>query len=317
MHRRTFLATCVKGGGAFSLTILTANHLTSCSRSRPLIRRSLGQTGETLSILGFGGIMLNNMEQPEANNLVARVFDAGVNYYDVAPSYGNAEEHLGPALKPYRDDVFLACKTQKRDRAGAEGELNASLGNLQTDHFDLYQLHAIRTVADVEQAFGPNGAMETFRKARDDGKVRFLGFSAHSQEAALLAMEQFDFDTILFPVNFVCWHHGHFGPEAVKTASEKNMGILAIKSMAFTPIPAGQDRPYPRLWYVPIEQKETAHKAVRFTLAQGVTAAIPPGDSAFFLQALSFIDDHSPLNPPEEQDLQAIAAETPPLFSAV
>lgn len=316
MDRRTFITTCMKGGGALSLTIFTGNHLTSCARSRPLTRRSLGRTGENLSILGFGGIMLNNMEQPEANNLVSQAFDAGVNYYDVAPSYGNAEEHLGPALKPYRDDVFLACKTQKRDQAGAEEELNASLGKLQTDHFDLYQLHAIRTTKDVEQAFGPNGAMETFQKARDDGKVRFLGFSAHSQEAALLAMQQFDFDTILFPINFVCWHHGHFGPEAVKMASDKNMGVLAIKSMAFTPIPEGQDRPYPRLWYVPIEQKETAHKAVRFTLAQGVTAAVPPGDSQFFLQALSFIDDHSPLNPPEEQDLRAIAVETPPLFSA-
>jgi len=120
-----------------------------------LPKRHLGRTGENLSVIGFGGIIVSNVEQDEANNRVARAIDAGCNYFDVIPSYGNAEDMLGPALEPYRQNCFLACKTQKRDAVGAEEELNTSLKKMRTDHFDLYQLHAISSVDDVEKAFGP------------------------------------------------------------------------------------------------------------------------------------------------------------------
>ena len=106
----------------------------------------------------------------EADQYVGEAIDRGINYFDVAPSYGNAEQMLGPALAPYRDGVFLACKTGRRDAAGAQEELENSLRLMQTDHFDLYQLHAITSDEDVQQAFGPGGAMETFLKARDAGQ---------------------------------------------------------------------------------------------------------------------------------------------------
>src|SRR6266545_2218329 len=100
-------------------------------------RRELGRTGEALSIVGFGGIVVMDVEPPEASRLVAEAIDRGVNYFDVAPSYGNAEERLGPALEPYRDQVFLACKTGKRTKTAAAAELRESLGRMRTDHFDL------------------------------------------------------------------------------------------------------------------------------------------------------------------------------------
>src|SRR5919112_1846789 len=99
-------------------------------------QRPLGSTGAELSIIGFGGVVVTNETQSDANDLVAEAIDCGVNYFDVAPSYGNAEERLGPALEPYRANVFLACKTGKRDRAGAAAELRESLRRLRTDHFD-------------------------------------------------------------------------------------------------------------------------------------------------------------------------------------
>ncbi len=317
MKRREFLETCLKGGTLLSVSTAFGGSLIGCSGTQGLPRRPLATTGHELSVIGFGGIMLNNMEQQRANDLIAEAFDAGVNYYDVAPTYGNAEERMGPALEPYRDRSFLACKTTKRDKDGAQEELEASLNKLRTDHFDLYQLHALSSIEDVEQAFGPDGAMETFLRAREEGKVNLLGFSAHSQEAALLAMEQFDFDTILFPINFVCWHQGGFGPEAVEMAASKDMGILAIKSMALTRIPEGQDRPYERLWYIPVEDDATARKAVKFTLSKQVTAAIPPGDPAFFRKALTFKDFTEP-TATEQQDLQNLAVKTPPaVFSGL
>lgn len=102
-----------------------------------LERRSLGRTGETLSILGFGGIVVRDATPAEADRRVGEAVDRGVNYFDVAPSYGDAEEKLGPALEPHRDGAFLACKTTEREAAGARAELEQTLKRLRTDHLDL------------------------------------------------------------------------------------------------------------------------------------------------------------------------------------
>src|SRR5437870_10594780 len=173
-------------------------------------RRPLGTTGEELSMIGFGGILVMNVDPAEAGRLVAEAIDRGINYFDVAPSYGNAEERLGPALAPYRDRVFLACKSGKRDKAEAARELRESLQRMQTDHFDLYQLHALTSMEEMEQALGPGGAMEAFREARDAGLIRYIGFSAHSVETALAAMDRFAFASILFPTNFVLFYQANF-----------------------------------------------------------------------------------------------------------
>ncbi len=285
MKRRTFVTKTVQTGIALSALPL----IKGCDNEPAglLPKRRLGRTGEKLSVIGFGGIIVSNIDQEEANNRVARAIEQGCNYFDVAPSYGNAQDMLGPALEPYRKDCFLACKTLKRDAAEAKEELTTSLKKMRTDYFDLYQMHAMSSVDDVEQAFGPGGAMETFTKAKKEGLVRFLGFSAHSQEAALLAMEKFDFDTILMPVNFVCWFQGNFGPAALARAKEKEMGILALKGLALTGIPEGQQRPYEKAWYVPIEDETIGDLSLRFTFSRGVTAAIPPGEYKFWDRAVN------------------------------
>jgi aryl-alcohol dehydrogenase-like predicted oxidoreductase len=277
-------------------------------------RRALGRTGEELSIVGFGGIVVMNVEPREASRLVAMAVDRGVNYFDVAPSYGNAEERLGPALEPYRDRVFLACKTGKRDRAGAAEELRASLGRMRTDHFDLYQLHAISSMEDVEQALGPGGAMEAFLEARERGLIRFIGFSAHSVEAALAAMERFDFDSILFPTNFVLYYQANFGPQVVARAEQKGIGRLALKAMARTQWAEGQARSFAKTWYEPITEPREAELALRFTLGQPITAAIPPGEETLFRTALDIAERFQPLEPAEREELQRRAEALQPIF---
>src|SRR5260370_10624701 len=167
-----------------------------------LERRSLGRTGERLSILGFGGIVVTDSTAEQAAERVKAAIDAGVNYFDVAPSYGNAEEKLGPALEPFRKHVFLASKTMERTKGGATAELERSLTKMRTDHFDLYQHHAVTSQEDVARIFGPGGAMEALEAARKAGKVRFIGFSAPSLEAALALLDAFAFSTILFPSNY-------------------------------------------------------------------------------------------------------------------
>lgn len=279
-------------------------------------KRMLGKTGEMLSVIGFGGIVVRDATTAEAAERVKMAIDAGINYFDVAPSYGNAEVMLGPALEPYRKGVFLACKTQKRSRDEARAELEQSLKNLRTDHFDLYQFHAVTTMEDVEKIHAPGGAMETFLQARKDGKIRFIGFSAHSVEAAMAMMDRFDFDTILFPFNYTTWNAGNFGPQVLARAQEKKMGLLALKAMAKGPWPKNADRTkYPKCWYEPLTTTEDILMGLRFTLSHPITAAVPPGDENLFKLALSVTDRIMPLSQPEIDLIRQKALKGEPLFS--
>lgn len=278
-------------------------------------KRSLGRTGEMLSMIGFGGIVVRDATPAEASERVKLAIDSGINYFDVAPSYGDAEIKLGPALEPYRKGIFLSCKTQKRTRNEARAELEQSLKNLHTDHVDLYQFHAVTTLKDVDTIFSADGAMETFKEAKKEGKTRFIGFSAHSVEAAMAMMDRFDFDTILFPVNFATWHAGNFGPQVLARAQEKKMGILAIKAMAKGPWPQGADRSkYPKCWYEPLVSTEDITMGLRFTLSHPVTAAVPPGEAELFKIALSVSYKLKPLKKSEVQVIKQKALSVNPLF---
>jgi aryl-alcohol dehydrogenase-like predicted oxidoreductase len=145
-------------------------------------KRKYGKTEVMLSVIGFGGIVVMDTEQEKANRIVAEAYERGVNYFDVAPGYGNAEIKLGPALEPYRKNVFLACKTGHRAYTAAKKDFETSLERLKTDYFDLYQLHGITDVEkDVEAAFAEGGVMKLLLEEKKQGRIRHLGFSAHSQ----------------------------------------------------------------------------------------------------------------------------------------
>jgi aryl-alcohol dehydrogenase-like predicted oxidoreductase len=257
--------------------------------------------------------------QTEANREVARAVERGVNYFDVAPSYGRgeAEEKLGIALQPYRNKAFLACKTQERDAAGARQELENSLKVLKTDHFDLYQLHAMSKMDDVDTVLGIGGALETFLKAREEGKVRFLGFSAHNEEVALRLLDKFPFDSVLFPINYVCIAQGNFGPRLLAKAKEKNVARLALKALAYTAWNNRQERAnYPKCWYQPINDLEQARQALRFTLSEDITAAIPPGDEKVYRIAETLAAQFTPLSADEKEALLASSKDVKPIFSS-
>ena len=187
---------------------------------------------------------------------------------------------------------------------------------MRTDHFDLYQLHAVTTPADVDRILAPGGALETFAAARQAGKVRFLGFSAHSVTAALTLLDRFAFDTILFPINFATWHAGNFGPQVLDAAQRKQMGILALKSMARRPWPQGATKTHPKCWYEPLATAPEAREGLRFTLSHPVTAAIPPGDENLFAMALDLAASFEPLSAAEAETIKRKGLETTPLFKA-
>jgi aryl-alcohol dehydrogenase-like predicted oxidoreductase len=314
MKRRTFIR---NAAGTISLLGLFPAGLSGVARDRVpggLEKRELGRTGLKLSVLGFGGIVVMDATPSQAAERVKEAIDHGINYFDVAPSYGDAEIKLGPALKPYRKNIVLGCKTTQRDRDNARKELEQSLKNLQTDHFDLYQLHAVSTIEEVEQILGAGGAMETFLEARKEGKIKHIGFSAHSVEAAMLLMDRFDFDSIMFPVSASSWHAGNFGPQVLQRAREKQMGILALKAMAKGPWPEGTTRKLPKCWYEPMSDPQEALAGLRFTLSHPVTLAIPPGNEDLFRMALKILRDFEPLSAEELQEIKTRASQQSPLF---
>jgi predicted aldo/keto reductase-like oxidoreductase len=315
MKRRDFIKTTTVIGPLMGLFPADLSAVTRNSLPGKIEKRSLGRTGEMLSMIGFGGMLVNGATPKESSDLVKLAIASGINYFDVAPTYGDAEIKLGAALEPYRKSVFLACKTTKRKSNEARAELEQSLKHLRTDHLDLYQFHAVTSLEDVDTIHGPGGAIETYLKARKEGKIRFIGFSAHSVEAAMAMMDRFDFDTILFPVNFTTWHTGNFGPQVLARAQEKKMGILALKSMAKGPWPEGADKSkYPKCWYEPLTGKEDIRMGLRFTLSHPVTAAITPGDAGLFKMALNVSDSLTPLNSEEVQLIKEKALSGTPLF---
>ena len=284
-----------------------------------LIRRSFRDEVE-LSILGFGGIVVTDSEQRHANRVVAEAIEKGINYFDVAPSYGNAQERLGPALKSYRKNCFLACKTTERSAEGARRDLAESFRLLQTDTFDLYQLHSISDVEkDVHDVFAKGGAMEPILQAKREGRIRYLGFSAHTEEAALAAMDCYDFDSVLFPLNFCCVRKGGFGPRILEAAQSRGMARLALKAMArqrWTEASSSAARKtWRKSWYEPLADPEEAEWALRWTLSQSITAAIPPGEEELFWLALDIALRFEPLGTSETERVEEMAMDLDPVFS--
>ena len=280
MKRRVFLKTV---GGAASAVALGGSSVFAADEPMEKVagvpRRALGRTGAKLSVVGFPGLALIHYEQEECTAAIHSAFERGLNYYDVAPAYGNGqcETKMGIGLQGLdRGKYFLACKTKKRDADGARLELENSLKLLKTDHFDLYQLHHLVKPADVKQALGPDGAMEAVLKAKEQGKVKWIGFSAHTTKGALEAMKGFKFDTVMFPINFVEFYTRGFGKEVLALAREQGAGVLAIKPLSWGTWPKEMKKTR-EWWYRSVEKPEDVELALRFALSQpNVAAGIPP-----------------------------------------
>ena len=267
--------------------------------------RVLGKTGFEVSAVVYGGIVSSvvlddRIMEPEgqaaSDHYVSWAIDQGVNYFDVAPTYGDAQERLGNSLKPYRKDVYLACKTMMRTRKEAQPVMEESLKLLQTDYFDVYQMHELSTMQALETAFAPGGVVEMMQEMKEKGIARKLGITCHSEAVALKAIELYDFDTVLFPFN---WHMNMgygMGSTLVKKAKEKNMGVLCMKSMIDRAWKPDEDRytsTYPKSWCRPFDTKAEADlliAAIKYAISLGVDTIIPPGNFDHFSFGVDHID---------------------------
>jgi predicted aldo/keto reductase-like oxidoreductase len=314
MKRREFIKASTVGATTVALSDKPA--IAADTKVADFPKRPYGKSGPKLSIIGFPGLVLRKLEQDAGNKLVAEAFERGINYFDVAPAYGDAEIKLGPALAPYRKKVFLACKTKMRDAAGAKLEFERSLKRLRTDRFDLYQLHVLSNVEkDVKTAFAKGGAMEYLLAQQKAGRIRYLGFSAHTEEAAIAAMGLFKFDSIMFPINFASWLKANFGPKVVKKARKNGAAIIGIKTFARKRWQRG-DAGKKRFgtWYEPTFERSEADMALRFAMSRGLTATIPPACVEIHKLALDVAPGVLAITPAEVAKLKTIAGDLTPLF---
>ncbi len=240
----------------------------------------------------------------------------GVNHLDIAPRYGAAEELIGPLLPAVRDDIFVACKTTRRNPEGVRAQLEESLSKLGTDRFDLYQLHA---VTDLDVLSERVGAAEEILRARDEGVVRFAGITGHNDGAPaahLEALRRWDLDSVMFPVNARMWADPNYRRDAealLELCAERDLGVMAIKSVARKPWPDG-DR-FATTWYEPFDAPEDVDRGVAFTLSvPGVHGICTPGDLTILRTALDAAESFTPLRADEREAAIAKARRLPSIF---
>ena len=250
----------------------------------------------------------------------ARAFDqalaAGVNHVDVAPQYGRAQELMGPLLPAVRDRVFVACKTLRHQADGVRAQLEESLGLLRCDAFDLYQMHA---VTDVDELDRRAGAVSAVLAARDEGLTRFVGITGHGLDAPaahLEALRRYDLDTVMFPVNPRLWADDDYRRDAealLAEAARRDVGVMAIKAAAARP---WGDRPHTSTtWYEPYTTGDEVARGVRFALSvEGVHAFCTPGDVSVLPIALEAADRFAPMDDGERRAAMSAMAGEPHIF---
>jgi predicted aldo/keto reductase-like oxidoreductase len=271
------------------------------------------------SIVIFGAFAVGKIAQKEADRVVELLLERGVNHIDVAPSYSDAEQRLGPWLERYRDRFFLGCKTELRGRVEAHGELQASLKRLRVDSLDLYQLHAVTTLQQLDLCFARGGAMEALLEARDEGQTRYVGITSHGLQAPsviLEALDRFDFDSVLFPLNFKLWADPSYRQAAkalLRTAEERDVGTMVIKAVARGPW--AKEAPRYHTWYEPFETGPEIERALRFALSQPVTGAISAGDARLLPAILDAAERFQPMDEALQEEVMATAVDYQPLFT--
>ena len=281
--------------------------------------RRFGRTGHMSTIAVFGAAAFWEVDQAEADKAMEEVIKAGVNHIDVAPSYGKAEERLGPWLARERDRFFVGCKTMERTKAGAEGELRQSLESLKIDHFDLYQIHAITSLEELDEVTRSGGALEALIGARDAGLIDYIGITGHGVDVPAIfleALDRYDFDSVLFPINFVQYANLTYREnteELLRQCRAKDVGTMVIKSIAKGPW--GEQTKTHDTWYQPFSDAGQIQQAVDFALSQDVTGLCTAGDTKVLPLVLQACENFTALTKGEQDTLIDTVAEFEPLFT--
>jgi len=266
----------------------------------------------------FGAAAFWEISQEQADRVMELVIASGINHIDVAPSYGQAEERLGPWIQRERGRFFLGCKTMERSHEGAWSELQGSLKRLHCDSFDLYQLHAVTTFDELDAITAPGGALEALVEAKRAGLIRHIGITGHGVEAPAIyleALRRFDFDSVTFPLNFVQAGNVKYyedATELIRQCRTRDVGMMVIKSIAQGPW--GEKEKTHTTWYEPFAGMELIQKAINFVLSHDVTGICTAGDIRVLPLVLKACENASRLAPEDMEKLIEEGRAFQPLF---
>ena len=281
--------------------------------------RRFGRTGHMSTVAIFGAAAFSNVSQEDADKAMESIIEAGVNHIDIARSYGEAELRVGPWMPRERGRFFLGSKTTERTKEGAWKELQESLKRLQIEALDLYQIHAVTTMDELDAVTMEGGALEAFVEARREGLTQFIGITGHGVNAPqiyLEALRRFDFDTVLFPLNFVQManpEYREYAEELIATCKAKDVGTMIIKSI--TKAPWGDREHTATTWYEPFDNSEDIQKGVNFALSYDITGLCTAGDTRVLPLMLKACENFTRLSDAEKEAMIESGEQYEPLFT--
>ena len=278
-------------------------------------KRRLGRTGHESTVVTFGTAGIGRVSQAAADKAVEQILQHGVNHIDIAPSYGEAMERLAPWMPKIRDNVFLGAKTRERTRKSAWQNIESCMNRLGVESFNLFQLHSVGTMEDLDAVTGSGGALEALVELRERGLTQWLGITGHGPDAPrvhLEALRRFDFDTVMFPLNATLYNNAeyrHYAEELLSLANERDVGIHTIKMLARGGW--GEREREHSTWYDPHRDQSDIDGALWWLLSQPMHTAPSVGDVRLLPRALDAAERFRPLSAHEQADV--VAGQHPPL----
>lgn len=281
-------------------------------------KNPFGNTGHMSTRVIFGSVCLSQAAQDAADEVLEILLEYGINHIDTAPSYGDAELRVGRWMKQYREQFFLATKTDKRTYQDAREQFQRSLDRLQVDRVDLLQMHNLTDVVQREIAMRPGGALEFLIEARDKGLARFIGITGHgilAPKMHLQSLARFYFDTVLLPYNYLLLQNPNYCTDFNQLTAycgEHNIAIQTIKSTARG---LWGDKPRSHnTWYEPLNDKESVKNSVHWVMDRAGIFLITTGDMQVLPKFLASAADFQ--KSPSDETMEAMVAQQgmQPLF---
>ena len=282
-----------------------------------MLKRTIGRLNYESSVVMFGAASLGNVSQAEADASISFALQHGVNHFDTAASYGDAEVRMGPLISQIRKDIFLATKTGQRTKKEAKEEIYRSLERMRVDSVDLLQLHAVGSMEELDRCTEKGGALEAALEAQAEGIVKEIGITGHGHDAPIVhleALHRFPFATVLLPLNYYMYGLPEYRKAfdaLMEEANKQNAAVRVIKAIAKAPWVEGEKRPY-STWYEPFDQQQIIDACVHFVLSfPGVSGFASAGDIHLFPKIVDAVERYGSMNDEEaERILSSISGYT-------
>ena len=279
-------------------------------------KRILGRTRHESTVVSFGTYAVGYVDQDAADSAIQMVLDAGVNHFDIAPTYGHAMERVAPWMPELRRrEIFVGAKTAVRDRDGAWKDVESIMRRMNTQNFDLFQLHSVGTMEQLELATAPGGSLETLREMREQGLTKWLGITGHGPEVPgtiLEALKRFDFDTVMFPLNPAAARDAAYRKvttQLLAKCEERDIGVQTIKMIARGGWGNGEKQT--NTWYDPHREQSDIDASLWWVLSHNMHTAPSCGEISLLPKVLDAAERFTPM--PEDEMRVVEESQRPPL----